>query len=72
MQVFKRAMLFALILLIAVTAARAQSQSQEAKEPTASITGRVTVGGKAAQGVIVTITRVDSRRYGYNGRNPRA
>ena len=60
MQVLKRAMLFALILLVAVTAARAQSQPQETKEPTASITGRVTVGGKAAQGVIVTIMRADS------------
>ena len=53
MQVLKRAMLFALILLIAATVANAQSQSQEAKEPTASITGRITIGNKPAQGIVV-------------------
>ena len=64
MQILKRVTLFALISLIAATAARAQSQPQEAKEPTASITGRVTVGGKAAQGVIVTITRTEGGAAG--------
>lgn len=57
-------MRFALVLLIAATAARAQSQPQETKEPTASITGRVTIGGKAAQGVIVTIVRIDADSTG--------
>ncbi|MGA9773341.1 MAG: hypothetical protein WBV94_30200 [Blastocatellia bacterium] len=61
MQLFIRSTLCALVLLIAATGAGAQ---QETKEPTASITGRVTVGGKAAQGVIVLLTRVDADAMG--------
>jgi hypothetical protein len=60
MRTFTRAIIFFIILLVTTMSASAQSQPQDAKEPTGSITGRITVGGKAAQGVIVTLTQSDA------------
>jgi hypothetical protein len=51
---------FLLALFALATVVFGQSQPQEAKEPTGSITGRIAVGGKPAQGVIVMLTRRDA------------
>jgi hypothetical protein len=56
MHAFTRSIMSAILLLVIAISVIAQSQPQEAKEPTASITGRVTVGSKPAAGVIVTLT----------------
>jgi protocatechuate 3,4-dioxygenase beta subunit len=55
MHALTRPVIFVL-LFTSVFSASAQSQPQEAKQPTASITGKVTVGGKPAAGVIITLT----------------
>jgi Carboxypeptidase regulatory-like domain len=54
MHALTRSVIF--IILLLMPAARLVAQAQEAKEPTASITGRVTVGGKPAAGITVTLT----------------
>ena len=56
MRILARSVIFAFLLLANAICASAQSQPQEAKEPTASITGRVTIASKPAAGVIVTLT----------------
>lgn len=60
MRVLMRAAAIALILFAAALSASARFQSQEGKEPTGSITGHVTIGGKGMQGVIVMLTRNDA------------
>ncbi len=57
---------FACILVVAGFAVygRAQtSQPKQEKEPTATITGRVTVHGKAVAGVIITLRSDASSAY---------
>src|SRR5215216_2018319 len=56
MHALTRAIIFATLLIVPAARPGAQAQTQEAKEPTASITGHVTVGGKPAAGVMVTLT----------------
>jgi hypothetical protein len=57
MRALKRSAILIILLAISVVSVIAQPQPQEAKEPTASITGRVTVGGKPISGVIITLTQ---------------
>ena len=50
------------ILLILGVVPCAQAQSSAAKEQTASISGKVTVKGKAAAGIVVVMTKADDDR----------
>jgi hypothetical protein len=63
MHTITQSMIIVLLLISAISVS-AQSQPQEAKEPTASITGQITVGGKPAAGVIVTLTESDADSLG--------
>jgi protocatechuate 3,4-dioxygenase beta subunit len=62
MRAVRLLMLIALMLFTAAVNGSAQSPAREQAEGTAVITGRVTVNGKPAAGVVVTLLRIDPKR----------
>lgn len=62
MRAVRLLMLIALMLLTAAVNGSAQSPAREQGEGTAVITGRVTVNGKPAAGVVMTLSRIDPKR----------
>jgi hypothetical protein len=60
MRVLTRFMIFTAFMLCASLAVFSQTSSQETKQGTAAITGRVTLNGNAARGVTVMAIREDS------------
>jgi hypothetical protein len=62
MRAVRLLMIIALMLFTAAVNSSAQSSVREQGEGTAVITGRVTVNGKPAAGVVMTLSRVDPKR----------